>query len=106
MSVMVEVSAQTVKEWLDKGLAMLIDVREHQEVVQFAIPGAVHNPMSNFDFDAVPPDSDKKMVFVCAHGIRSQQVGQYLLQENRVSEAYNLTGGVAAWAQAGLAPQT
>jgi len=102
MSVMVEASALEVKEWLDQGQAILIDVREHQELAQFAILGAVHNPMSSFDFEAVPSETDKKLVFVCAHGVRSKQVGQYLIQEKRVSAAYNLTGGVAAWAQAGL----
>ena len=99
---MVEANAQEVKEWLDQDQAILIDVREHQELIQFSIPGAVHNPMSSFDFDAIPGDTNKKLVFVCAHGIRSRQVGQYLLQENLISAAYNLTGGVAAWSQAGL----
>jgi rhodanese-related sulfurtransferase len=103
---MVEVNPQDVKEWLDQELAILIDVREHQELLQFSIPGAVHNPMSTFDFDAIPGDTDKKLVFICAHGIRSRQVGEYLLQENIVSAAYNLTGGVAAWSQAGLPGQS
>jgi rhodanese-related sulfurtransferase len=99
---MIEVEPQQVKEWLDKDLAILIDVREHQELIEFSIPGAVHNPMSGFDFDAVPSDTDKRLVFVCAVGMRSRQVGEHLLQENKVSTAYNMTGGVAAWAQAGL----
>jgi rhodanese-related sulfurtransferase len=99
---MVEVNPQEIKQWLDQGQAILIDVREHQELIQFSIPEAVHNPMSHFDIDAIPKDSDKKLVFVCAHGIRSRQVGQYLLHENHVSAAYNMTGGVAAWVQAGL----
>ena len=99
---MVEANPQDVKEWLDQGLAILIDVREHHELAQFSIHGAIHNPMSTFDFDAIPGQTDKKLVFVCAHGIRSRQVGQYLLQENMVSAAYNLTGGIAAWSQEGL----
>jgi rhodanese-related sulfurtransferase len=66
------------------------------ELAQYAIPGAVHNPMSSFDFDAVPSDINRKLIFVCAHGARSKQVGQYLLQENRITAAYNLTGGVVA----------
>ena len=99
---MVEVEPQQVKEWLDEDLAILIDVREHQELVMFSIDGAIHNPMSAFDFDAVPSKTDKRLVFVCAQGIRSRQIGEYLLQENKVSEAYNMTGGVEAWAQAGL----
>jgi len=99
---MEEVKPEEVKEWLDKDLAILIDVREHQELAEFSIPGAVHNPMSTFDVDAVPSDTDKRLVFVCAHGMRSRQVGQYLLEEKRVPAAYNMSGGVAAWAQAGL----
>jgi len=105
MPKILDIDPQTVKEWLDQGLAILIDVREHYELAQYAIPGSVHNPMSNFDFKAVPSDINLKLVFVCAHGIRSKQVGQYLLQENRITAAYNLTGGVAAWAQSGLASE-
>jgi rhodanese-related sulfurtransferase len=98
----VKVNHQEIKVRLDKELAIPIDVREHQEVTQFSIPETLHNPMSTFDFDAVPSDTDKRLVFFCAHGIRSRQVGQYLLQENWVSAAYNMTGGIAAWKQAGL----
>ena len=103
---MVDVDPRDVKDWLDQGLIFLIDVREQEELVEFSIPGAVHNPMSAFDFAAVPADSDKKLVFFCAHGIRSKQVGHYLLQENKVSEAFNMTGGVAAWIAAGLPGQS
>ncbi len=105
MPQMVEADPQQIKDWLDQDQAILIDVREHQELAQFAIAGAVHNPMSNFDFDAVPGDSLKKLVFVCAHGVRSRQVGEYLLGENKIPAAYNMTGGVAAWAQGGLPRQ-
>ena len=84
---MVEANPLEVKDWLDQDQAILIDVREHQELTQFSIPGAVHNPMSTFDFDAVPRDPDKKIVFACAHGIRSRQVGEYLLQKNIISAA-------------------
>lgn len=99
---MVEVEPQQVKEWLENDLAVIIDVREQRELSMFSINGAIHIPMSAFDFDAIPIETDKRLVFVCAQGIRSRQVGEYLLQENKIIEAYNMTGGVAAWAQAGL----
>ncbi|PCI38426.1 MAG: sulfurtransferase [Rhodospirillaceae bacterium] len=102
---MFETEPVDIKKWLDNDQAILIDVREHQELAQFAIEGAVHNPMSSFNFEAIPSDSDKKIVFVCAHGMRSRQVGTYLLQQNQVSQAYNMTGGVAAWIRAGLPGQ-
>ncbi len=98
MAEIIEVDSQTVKDWIDQNQAQMIDVREHQEVAAYSIEGALHNPMSMFDFDAVPKDGLKKLIFVCAHGIRSLQVGQHLLDNDHLSEAYNLTGGVAAWA--------
>lgn len=102
MPELIEVDPQTAKDWQDAGEAILIDVREEQELIEVKIPGALHNPMSNFDPDAVPADSGKKIIFVCAAGMRSQQVGQYLLNTEKLSEAYNLTGGTGNWAQLGL----
>ena len=99
---MVEIEPQKVKEWLDEDLAVLIDVREQRELNAFSIPGAIHNPLSSFDLDAVPVETDKRLVFICAHGIRSRQIGEFLLQSNKIQIAYNMLGGVAAWAQAGL----
>ena len=99
---MFEIEPQQVKEWLDSDLAILIDVREQRELTTFSIPGAIHNPMSSFDFDAIPIKTDKRLVFVCAHGIRSRQIGEFLLQSKMVQVAYNMVGGVTAWKQAGL----
>lgn len=102
MTQLIEVDAETVKKWMDADNAILIDVRETQELEEVRIPGALHNPMSNFDPDAVPAGEAKKLIFICAHGMRSMQVGQYLLNIGKLTEAYNLTGGTSAWAQLGL----
>lgn len=102
MPEMIEVDAQTAKDWMDADEAILIDVREPQELEEVKIPGALHNPMSDFKPDEVPADSGKKLVFICARGMRSQQVGQYLLNSGKLDEAYNLTGGTSAWAETGL----
>ena len=58
--------------------------------------------MSAFDPDLIPSDAGKKVVFVCAHGHRSEQVGMYMVSQRILTEAYNMAGGLAAWAQAGL----
>jgi rhodanese-related sulfurtransferase len=99
---MIEVEPQTASAWVAAGDAILIDVREDQELQEVRIPGALHNPMSRFDPDALPDAPGKKIIFVCAMGMRSQQVGQYLLNIKKLTEAYNLTGGTTSWAQAGL----
>jgi len=102
MTDIIEVDPMTAKQWVDAGQAQLIDVRENHELASYSITGALHNPMSSFDIDAVPNDGNRKMIFVCAHGMRSAQVGQFLLDKEHLSEAYNLTGGVAGWAGSGL----
>ena len=86
--------------------AVLIDVREKEEIYQTSIDGAVHVPMSVFDPSLIPIDSGKKIVFLCTHGIRSSQVSQYLVSQGLLNEAYNLTGGIVEWIKVGLPFQT
>ena len=102
---MIETDPQEIKQWLDQELAVLIDVREHPELAQFSIPGALHNPRSNFNVDAIPKEVDRKLVIFCAHGMRSRQVCDFLISGNHVSVAYNMTGGAVAWVEAGLSNQ-
>ena len=83
-----------------------VDVREPDEVAQARLAEAVNVPMSSFDLDLIPVDTGKKVVFVCARGLRSEQVRQYVLSQGILSDAYNVAGGVMAWSQAGLPLET
>ena len=101
MKQMIETDAREVKQWMDAGDAVIIDVREAQELRQARVPGALHNPMSAFDPDMVAGLEGKKLVFMCAMGMRSMQVGTYLLQNDMIDEAYNLAGGIQGWMMSG-----
>ncbi len=102
MSGFTEVLPETVNQWLGDGDVVLVDVREAEELAQARLEGAVHVPMSAFDPDAIPTDTGKKVVFICALGQRSEQVGMYVVAEGILAEAYNMAGGLEAWAEAGL----
>jgi rhodanese-related sulfurtransferase len=102
MAQVIEIDPATARQWAANGEAVLIDVREQNELAQAAVNGAIHVPMSSFDPSLIPDDSSKKIVFFCAHGQRSLQVTQYLTDNGTLDEAYNLTGGLAAWIDAGL----
>ncbi len=102
MSGFAEVLPETVNQWLGDGDVVLVDVREAEELAQARLEGAVHVPMSAFDPDAIPTDTGKKVVFICALGQRSEQVGMYVVAEGILAEAYNMAGGLEAWAEAGL----
>ena len=102
MGGIIECSPIEAKEWLDSGELVLIDVREDNELVHSRVPGAVHIPMSRFNPDNLPLSRGKKVAFLCAQGIRSYQVGEYLVINGLLDEAYNITGGLAAWMQANI----
>ncbi|WNJ98116.1 rhodanese-like domain-containing protein [Thalassospiraceae bacterium LMO-JJ14] len=97
-----EIDAATAKSWLDAGTAVLLDVREDQELAEARIAGATHNAMSSFNFDNIPKEAGKKVIVMCAHGMRSLQVADYLLHQGMLDEAYSLNGGIVAWAQSGF----
>ena len=101
-----DISPETAHRWVTDGEAILIDVREADEVASARLPKAVHVPMSAFDPSCIPLDSGKKIIFVCARGLRSEQVRQYVLSQGILNDAYNLAGGLMAWSQAGLPLET
>tara|TARA_B100001996_G_C18540957_1_gene546912 strand:+ start:212 stop:556 length:345 start_codon:yes stop_codon:yes gene_type:complete len=97
-----EISPTTAYELASNEEAVLIDVREQNELYESKIENAIHIPISLFDSSLIPQEKNKKIVFLCAVGIRSHQVSEYLVSQGIVEEAYNLTGGISAWIQAGL----
>ena len=94
-----ECEPSDVQTWLDEGSAILIDVREEQEVAIAPIYGAINLPLSSFDPKNLPENRGKRIAFLCAHGIRSQQISEYLVVNGLLDKAFNVTGGVSAWIQ-------
>ena len=97
-----EIPPETVHRWIGDGEAVLVDVREADELAQARLEEAVHVPMSAFNPERIPVDTGKKVVFICAQGARSEQVRQYVVARGILTEAYNMAGGLIAWAEAGL----
>lgn len=95
-----EVTPAEAKQHLDRGDALLIDVREPEEVAKAKIEGAQLYPMSQangwFSTDELP--KDKPLIIFCHHGSRSAQVAAGLVQRGYTSVA-NMTGGIDAWSQ-------
>lgn len=96
------VDVQTLKQWLDAGEAVLVDVRETGEAKEASIAGAALVPLSCFNPAEVPQAGGKKLVFHCKVGGRSMRVCQAWVQRYPQAEVWNLDGGMDAWAAAGL----
>ena len=78
--------------------AVLVDVREANEVAQGKIKGGKHIPLSNFRqrMGELEEDKDKKIIIYCRSGNRSGQASEILCKQ-QYSQVFNLKGGVLAW---------
>jgi len=77
---------------------LMIDVREPWEFDICHIEGSINIPMGQIAQAVEDIDSTGETVVICHHGIRSQQVIQYLRQHD-IKNLINLDGGVDAWAR-------
>jgi rhodanese-related sulfurtransferase len=95
------VDATTLKQWIDCGEAVIVDVREPAENAAQSIPGATLLPLGKFHKNALPPSAGKKLVIHCHSGKRSMNACEKLLAEDPDFEVYNLEGGISAWSALG-----
>jgi rhodanese-related sulfurtransferase len=76
---------------------VFLDVREEQELINFGfIPGSVHIPMSEIQGRADELQASKAVVVYCASGMRSMDVGFFLIQQG-FKNVSNLNGGINSW---------
>ncbi len=82
------------------GDALLVDVREHDEVdrLAFDVPGTVIVPMSELEqrFSELP--RDRELVLACAVGQRSLKATYYLMFQG-YDRVANLSGGMTEWSR-------
>jgi rhodanese-related sulfurtransferase len=79
--------------------AVLIDVREPDELAKARIPGARSMPMSTLGdhLDELP---DGTFYLVCHSGMRSARISQSLREQGH--DAINVLGGIVQWEQEGF----
>lgn len=94
-------SPADVKQGLDDGTILLVDVREPNEIAAESIPGAVTFPLSRFDPGALPDPAGRRLVFSCRSGQRSQQAAAAAQRAGLGFEAH-MKGGILAWKAAGF----
>jgi rhodanese-related sulfurtransferase len=98
-----EVNPTEAQQMIADG-AVLLDVREPEELVAARVADAVHIPMADLPerYDDLP--EDRTIVVLCHSGHRSAQATAFLIQQGL--EARNLAGGIVAWAADGLPVET
>lgn len=96
-----DVRPETLKEWMEAGQAILVDVREPDEFRFEHIGGALNIPLARVAGGALPEAQGRRIVIQCASGNRSMQACRSIpLAGGDV--LYNLSGGLQEWKKAGL----
>lgn len=81
--------------------ALLLDVREPAEWRAGHAPGARHIPLGQLAGRLSEVPADRPVVTVCRSGARSRRAAKLLAAAGH--EVHDLTGGMRAWTNAGLA---
>ena len=93
-------SVDKLKELMDGGEVQLVDVREDHEHEAGRLPRDRHIELSQVAASAESFDLDTPLVFYCHSGRRSAMPAEAFREAGY--DAYNLTGGIVAWHEAGL----
>ena len=95
------VDARTLHDWIAKGEAIVIDVREPHEYLRAHIPGSLQLPLSRLGAQELPAAEGRKVVVSCASGMRSLMAADRVLAAH-YGTVYNLHGGLSGWQSAGF----
>ena len=81
--------------------AVILDVREAEELDELSVPGVTHIPLGALQVEATSLPRDRELLVICRSGVRSAFATQFLLTSG-FQRTTNITGGVIAWARAKL----
>lgn len=95
-----DLSTEDVARGLSDETILLIDVREPHEFQMAHIPGSLNLPLSSFDPRAIPDPEGKRVVFMCAAGMRSLQASEMAQSFGKPYDAH-LAGGIKGWVMDG-----
>lgn len=97
-----EISLIETQEYVKRG-ALLVDVREKEEVDQLAydVPNIINIPLSVFEERYTEVPKDKEIVMVCLGGGRSLRAAGFLINHD-YNTVVNMEQGIVGWVQKGF----
>jgi rhodanese-related sulfurtransferase len=94
-----------LQEMMKRDNLILLDVRTDAEIARGKIPKGGSLPLHMLPLRLGGMDKGATTVFYCQTGGRSAQAAAFAVA-NGFTDAYNLQGGISAWARAGLPIET
>ncbi|MFC0179387.1 thiosulfate sulfurtransferase GlpE [Thorsellia kenyensis] len=95
MSELKQINTETARELLKED-AILFDIRDINSFIHYHHPKAIHLTSENIQEQANLLEFDKTILIVCYHGISSQSVAQWFINEG-FKDVYSVDGGMTAW---------
>lgn len=97
-----EICPTTTQDWVKNG-ALLVDVREVDEVAQLAydVPNIINIPLTVFEENFTKIPKDKDVVLVCKSGARSLRAAGFLVNHG-YDKVVNMKYGMIRWVQKGF----
>jgi molybdopterin/thiamine biosynthesis adenylyltransferase/rhodanese-related sulfurtransferase len=97
-----EIDPSEVKELLQEG-AVIVDVRESEELAAGLLPGAKHVPRSYLEtrIEGIVPDRSAHVILYCASGNRSAYGARTLRDDMGYEHVRSMKGGIALWKDRG-----
>ncbi len=97
-----EIDPSEVKELLQEG-AVILDIRETEELASGILPGAKHVPRSYLEtrIEGIVADRDAHVILYCASGNRSAYGARTLREDMGYEHVQSMTGGIALWKDRG-----
>jgi rhodanese-related sulfurtransferase len=94
------IDVMELRAMLAGGGIRLVDVRTDAEIARGHIGGAMKLPLHLLPMRLHELDANAPTVFYCQMGGRSAQAAAFAAAQG-FAKAYNLQGGITAWAQSG-----
>jgi molybdopterin/thiamine biosynthesis adenylyltransferase/rhodanese-related sulfurtransferase len=99
-----EIDVHRLKQQIEQGKSVVIDIREFDEYAQGTIPGSYYIPRGFLELriENLAPRRETPIALYCAGGVRSL-LGARSLQEMGYTDVASVAGGFDGWKNAGYA---
>ena len=95
----IEIEELDTQMWSDEA-PLILDVRTSEEWQKSRLPGSINIPLAELKERLHELPHDRDIVIVCASGFRSA-IAVGILERGSFKSVSNLSGGLAAWLEAG-----
>jgi molybdopterin/thiamine biosynthesis adenylyltransferase/rhodanese-related sulfurtransferase len=97
-----EVDPAEVRELMSNG-AVVVDVREADELASGKLPGAKHVPRGYLEsrIEGAVPDRSQHLILYCASGNRSAYAARTLVEDLGYEQVESMRGGITLWKDRG-----